>query len=203
MTPDYDFQGDDMCQGLKAAGKDFLARFIGQPCSCLEVGVYEGRSGCWLLDNILTHPDSSYTGIDLGEKHQDALRRGVRNLMQHQNEARTRITAVEDDSRQALPNLICCGRRYDIIHIDGDHGETGCREDLFNSRLLLKPGGMLIVDDYLHPDYGVKRAVDGFLSGFREGVDYQFLYQDYLVAWEFLTRPFQSITKFPITGKHD
>jgi hypothetical protein len=31
----------------------------------LEVGVYEGRSVVWVLENILTHPTSHATGIDI------------------------------------------------------------------------------------------------------------------------------------------
>ena len=43
-----------------------LRPFKGKPdIHYLEVGVYEGRSAIWMLENILTHPSSTLTGIDI------------------------------------------------------------------------------------------------------------------------------------------
>jgi hypothetical protein len=43
-----------------------LSRYAGQPgIQALEIGSLEGRSACWLLENILTHPTARLTAIDL------------------------------------------------------------------------------------------------------------------------------------------
>ena len=36
---------------------------------------------------------------------------------------------------------------YDVIHVDGGHSMEVCTADLNNSHILLKPGGILILDD--------------------------------------------------------
>ena len=41
-----------------------LQEFKGRDVKFLEVGSWEGRSTCWMLDNILTSKDSSITCID-------------------------------------------------------------------------------------------------------------------------------------------
>jgi predicted O-methyltransferase YrrM len=40
--------------------------------------------------------------------------------------------------------------KFDYIHIDGDHSLEGKLADLELSRSLLKPGGLVLVDDYHH-----------------------------------------------------
>ena len=42
-----------------------LKNYINKPyINYLEIGVFEGRSMTWMMDNILTHPTSSAIGID-------------------------------------------------------------------------------------------------------------------------------------------
>jgi hypothetical protein len=42
-----------------------LSPFKGKPdIQYLEVGLYEGRSALWVLENVLTHPSARLTGID-------------------------------------------------------------------------------------------------------------------------------------------
>lgn len=52
----------------------WLAPFKGQPVTALEIGSYEGRSACWLLENILTHPDARLLCVDTFTGGQDLLR---------------------------------------------------------------------------------------------------------------------------------
>ena len=59
--------------------------------------------------------------------------------------------------------------KVDWIYIDGDHGYQGCLNDLENSLKIVKPGGMIMGDDYWWPDAqwgkeGVTDAVDRFLK---------------------------------------
>ena len=59
--------------------------------------------------------------------------------------------------------------KVDWIYIDGDHGYQGCLNDLENALKIVKPGGMIMGDDYYWPDAqwgkeGVTRAVDRFLK---------------------------------------
>lgn len=57
--------------------------------------------------------------------------------------------------------------KLDWIYVDGDHSYHGCLNDLENALKVVKPGGMIMGDDYLWPDaeygkLGVTDAVDRF-----------------------------------------
>ena len=61
------------------------------------------------------------------------------------------------------------GEKLDWIYIDGDHSYTGVKNDLNNAIEVVKPGGIIIGDDYkwksLDADKGgVKKAVNEFVS---------------------------------------
>lgn len=77
------------------------------PISCLEIGVFEGRSGCWMLDNILTHKDSSYSGIEL-----KPLNIAYKNFNKHE----PKVTLYEGSSRVVCSQL---RKQFDIVYIDG------------------------------------------------------------------------------------
>jgi len=57
----------------------------------------------------------------------------------------------------------------DWIYIDGDHSYEGCFKDLENSLKIVKPGGIILGDDYGWPNAkwskpGVTKAVDEFIN---------------------------------------
>src|SRR5947209_18253353 len=57
----YDFFSDNIGQWQKDLG-----RFAGCPdLAFLEIGSFEGKSTCWLLQNILTHETSRITCVDV------------------------------------------------------------------------------------------------------------------------------------------
>ena len=57
----------------------------------------------------------------------------------------------------------------DWIYIDGDHSYEGCLKDLENALQVVRPGGLIIGDDYGWPDAkwqkpGVTKAVNEFIN---------------------------------------
>jgi hypothetical protein len=65
LKGDYNFSVDWFAR-KSPAWEAALKDFAGKPdLQYLEVGVYEGRSVVWMLENILTHPTSHVTGIDI------------------------------------------------------------------------------------------------------------------------------------------
>ena len=66
---EYDFSLDNTFSGfiiqIPTWGK-VLGPLKGKPdIHYLEIGVNQGRSAIWMLENILTHPTAKLTGIDL------------------------------------------------------------------------------------------------------------------------------------------
>lgn len=59
--------------------------------------------------------------------------------------------------------------KLDWIYIDGDHSYEGCLQDLENSLKIVKPGGLILGDDYGWPNArwskpGVTQAVNEFIN---------------------------------------
>ncbi|CAN5883601.1 hypothetical protein BH23PLA1_BH23PLA1_32160 [soil metagenome] len=120
-----------------------LAPYKGKPgVNYLEVGLYEGRSALWMLENILTDPTRRLTGIDLFEG--ELKERFLENL--RRSGAPNRATVIIEPSQVALRGLPL--ETYDIIYIDGSHATADVMEDAVLSYRLLKQGGILIFDDY-------------------------------------------------------
>lgn len=174
----YDFKGPDMSIGLRDTAQWLFAEFVDQPIRCLEVGVYEGQSGCWLLDNILTHPESRYTGVDLTTGHEEAHEQAVKNLILHGRKA----NCIVGDSAVVLREMISDRLSFEIIYVDGCHSEHGCEQDVRNGWQLLAPNGIILCDDYQRTDYGVADAVNRFLAELPNS-EYELLYRDYKIAW--------------------
>jgi predicted O-methyltransferase YrrM len=108
----------------------------------LEVGVYEGRSALWTLDNILTHPSSRLTCIDVFDgPYKETF---FANLQRSGESAK--VTPITDYSQLALRKLPL--NHFDIIYIDGSHSKGDVLEDAVLSWRLLKDGGIMIFDDY-------------------------------------------------------
>jgi predicted O-methyltransferase YrrM len=143
-----DYRGDyhftqDWFSGAIPVWESVLAPYKGRPSvQYLEVGLYEGRSAVWMLENVLTHPTSHLTGIDV---FQGPLKdRCLENL--RRSGAGGRVTTIVEPSQVVLRRLPL--ETFEIIYIDGSHATSDVLEDAVLSYRLLKPGGVLIFDDY-------------------------------------------------------
>lgn len=148
----------------------------------LEVGVFEGRSLLWMSDHVLTGSGSHATGIDIVTSP-----KLIRNV--ERSGASDRITLIKGSSQtelRALPH-----QHYDVIYIDGSHVADDVLEDIVLAWRLLKPGGLLLLDDYewqgptdakaeTPATQRPKLAINAFISVFRNSVDV--IYKDYQVG---------------------
>ena len=156
---------------------EVLAPLRNCPVSILEVGSWEGRSALFFLNYL---PDSRITCIDTfagsKEQHDDpewhlaiagAEKRFDDNLVAFGN----RVEKIKSLSVVALPQLGLRRNRFDLIYIDGSHRAADVYADATLAWGLLKPGGLLIFDDYLWdlmPDEAErpKLAIDAFMSAY-------------------------------------
>jgi hypothetical protein len=176
---DYAFTGDDWFSQDVAHWEVALRPFKGRPnLQYLEVGLYEGRSALWALENVLTDPTSHLTGIDpfLG----DYKDRWYANVEKSGQQAR--ITTLVGYSQVELRKLPL--DTFDIIYVDGSHSADDVLEDAVLSFRLLKKGSLLIFDDYQWHNPVVedtpKPAIDAFYSVF--GKHFEVLHNGYQVV---------------------
>jgi predicted O-methyltransferase YrrM len=160
----------------------------GQPLRILEVGVFEGRSTCWLLEHFCRAADSHITVIDTfegGVEHQGLDLTTLRALFEA-NIATVESSAVveilQGYSSRELANLIASGAGnpgYDFISVDASHQAPDVLADCVLSFQLLKRGGVMALDDYLWSAEQLGRedllnspkiAIDAFTNIFRRQV---------------------------------
>ncbi len=169
----YHFSQDFMARAIPVWTK-LLAPYRGQKnLRYLEVGVFEGRSFVWMLDNILTHRSSQAWALDLFDgPFYDTF---LRNLLAGKHTLKTRIR--RGDSREILPTLEA--GTFDIIYIDGNHEGQYVLSDAVMAWQLLENGGLLIFDDYrldlrmgrpLPPHHLPGGAIDAFITTYAEDI---------------------------------
>jgi predicted O-methyltransferase YrrM len=67
------------------------------------------------------------------------------------------VQVIQEESQLALPRLVADGRQFDFAFVDGDHRFEGVFLDLYFMTRLVKPGGLVVVDDMWLPS--VRTAV--------------------------------------------
>ncbi|MGH7791972.1 MAG: class I SAM-dependent methyltransferase, partial [Thermodesulfobacteriota bacterium] len=134
----------DYVSCLTSIWEQHLAGFKGKDnIRFLEIGSFEGRSTIWFLENILTHPTSSITCVD------NFSRQGGEPRFDHNIKVSgfsNKVTKIKGRSEDVLRTLN--ENTFDIIYIDGNHYALNVLMDTVLSWLLLKPGGIIIFDDY-------------------------------------------------------
>jgi predicted O-methyltransferase YrrM len=122
----------------------WLGHLVGTPCVGLEVGVYEGRSSAWFLENICTHPTSHLFAVDPWAAKSEA-NRGAIERSEHGR--RYGFFALEAE-RLFATWLSHRTARFDFVYLDGAKEAAKELEHTVMIWPLLKPGGILIWDDY-------------------------------------------------------
>lgn len=154
-----------------------LKKSAGMPgLQILEIGCFEGMATCWLLDEVLTDDAAKITCIDIFEGVLDLQ---IKNPEKHRviennfdfniakNGAGYKVNKIVGYSQEVMRSLPL--NSYDIVYIDGSHKASDVLEDAVISWRLVKPGGLIIFDDYNfvfedHPEWNTGLAIDAFMK---------------------------------------
>ena len=150
-----------------------LGPLMGKPdLNYLEVGVFEGRTVAWMLENVLTHPTARITGIDIFLGDVEARYLATLEATGQADKATT-IKGYSQVELKRLPP-----ESFDIIYVDGSHTAEDVLADAVLSWQLLKDDGLLIFDDYLWlgppsawklpPELRPGVAIDAFITSYRD-----------------------------------
>lgn len=158
MSEDYEFT-NEWFKRHAGVWSQILSRF--PPSRVLEVGSYEGRSACFMIETCAAGRDIELHCVDTwagGVEHD----RNAMPLVEQRFErnialARSRVAHKVDLhkhkalSSEALIRLLAEGRQgtFDLIYIDGSHQAPDVLSDAVLGFMLLKVGGIIIFDDYL------------------------------------------------------
>jgi predicted O-methyltransferase YrrM len=144
-------------QPYVAAWRHFFferAKFDPQrPTTMVEVGSYEGSSAWWIMQNLLLSEQSRLYCIDAwggGDEGEARYAQFLRNIDELPN--RRQIEVIRDWSQNALRKLLADGLKADLLYVDGGHDAPTVLRDLVAGFDLVKPGGIVICDDYLWDD---------------------------------------------------
>ncbi|TFE71317.1 class I SAM-dependent methyltransferase [Methylacidiphilum caldifontis] len=169
----YRFSRDTFTDRIPFWKQDLL-EYKGKPhLSYLEIGVHEGRSALWMLENILTDPTSTLIVIDdFGEHSYGTFISNV-NLSGEAYKFKILKGLSTEKIKEVPLNSI------DIAYIDGSGRSDIMLADLINSWDRVKQGGLIICNRYRMTkhlrwalnappdDLGPVGAIDTFLDRYK------------------------------------
>lgn len=157
-----------------------LGPCAGRGVKMLEIGSFEGRSTVWFLENILTEQGAEITCVDVFSEPRWELRFDHNIRVSGLGGKVRKLKGRSEDLLPELPRA-----SYDIIYVDGSHEAGAVLMDALLSWTLLKPGGLLLFDDYRwEPEKKSSQrpqmAIDLFLESFAGR--FELVHQDYQVV---------------------
>ena len=179
---------------------ELLKELKGKPdLRYLEIGVLEGRSFFWILENILSHPLSRATAVDLFDgPYYETFKNNVK-LSGVKNKIEI-IKAPSSDALRKLPP-----ESFDLVYVDGSHQGKDVFLDAALAWGSLKYGGILIFDDYaidvtFPPEATPNFTVNAFMTVFRGS--YRLLDRDYQVVIKKILSPCERYQNCVVIGSY-
>ena len=134
------------------------------PARICEIGFNAGHSAMLLL---LASSATTFTVFDIGHhRYTQTCLNYIEHIFPH-----VAFEYIVGDSTLTMPTQME-GRQetYDLVHVDGGHSEFCATSDMKHADILLKPGGIMVVDDTDAPQ--INGLVETYLaSGKYEVVD--------------------------------
>jgi len=150
----------------------------GKPITYLELGVFEGMSMVWMMQYVLTHPESRAVGVDpwlltcklSGETMEAVRQRAFHNV----SEWGDRCKLIRGNSDEVLRRMV--GRwgftgvragTVDLCMVDGNHNALAVWSDARWVYRLLRVGGQVLFDDVendIAKENHVKQGLQMFLT---------------------------------------
>jgi hypothetical protein len=144
-----------------------------------EIGVWTGKFASrilktpnvflYMIDRWCQPPDGdSYltSGSSMALSEKDIFEDAYNRCKAIHIKYKTRSKLIKCDSVEAA-RFVEDGS-LDLVFVDGDHSEAGCRSDIAAWLPKVKRGGWISGHDYDHPDQGdVKKVVDDLFLGMK------------------------------------
>ena len=147
--------------------KEYLQKPTGKkPMNILEVGVFEGRGTVWFIEqfkNVKVYAVDVWDTKHSHPKYKDVFNTFKKHIEPYKNQVVILKGKSSDMIRSISPKI-----RFDFVYIDASLHSKNALEDAVQSFILLKPGGLMIFDDYTHNkehDINCRRpGIDAFIN---------------------------------------
>jgi len=127
----------------------------------LEIGCMEGMSTIWTAEHLLS-PTGRLLVNDIIFRENFLANVGQAGI-------RDRLDLRQGSSEQVLPTLRPSD--FDFAYVDGDHKPDAVFRDAVNALVLVKPGSVIILDDYGKQNEKTATGLDLFLRLFGRNVE--------------------------------
>jgi hypothetical protein len=170
-TKERHFNSDWITRHIPLWNEHVFAHMPKGALRILEIGSFEGRSACMIIDNLFPdHPGSVIECVDVWQykKQHDLFDENIGwhpQVKKHQGRSLSYLVHqfIHNDGQPI----------YDLIYIDGSHIASDVLTDAVMAWPLLKTGGCMVMDDYpwKHPEgdwIPPKPAIDAFAHCFSD-----------------------------------
>jgi predicted O-methyltransferase YrrM len=123
----------------------------------IEIGLGYGIAALFVCDGLLRNDASHRRHVALDPNQRSRFGNVGLQLIQ-QAGVRELVEFHERPSEYALPEFVEEGRMFDLAVVDGNHRFDAVFLDLLYLGLLLRPGGVVFLDDYQLPAVGKAAA---------------------------------------------
>ena len=127
----------------------------------IEVGLGYGISALFICDGLLTNGAAGSRHVAM-DPHQDTRFANCGLQFLDEGGVADMVEFYAAESQVVLPRLLEDRRRFDLAFVDGNHRFDGVFVDLVYLGRLIRPGGVVFVDDYQLP--AVARATSFFVA---------------------------------------
>lgn len=130
--------------GYLPALKQYLGKVIesGDTPAVLEIGV---DRGCMLIPIVVFLMLYSKQFLCMGI---DILIQDTLKIMMSNIDHGGGCVLMQNNSLELLPKVVELGMKFNVVLIDGDHNYYTVKHELEYVDKILKPGGVVIIDDY-------------------------------------------------------
>lgn len=161
----YNFSMEFNLQGGMSENYSYLLHQVGIPMTYLEIGVYEGRTFFWIIENahkvheksnkksklsfyaIDPHDTSEDLNCDM-KKIQKNFKENLEKYYETHKDNAFNVQYIQKTSREGLMQLYQENVKCDLIYIDGDHRAGTVLSDLtFSFDYLMSKYSVAICDD--------------------------------------------------------
>jgi predicted O-methyltransferase YrrM len=133
VTPDRGAFVRDVCRAERAT-------------SVLEIGMAWGLSTLHILESLLSNGADARAHVVV-DPHQSSRFHGAGKQVLREAGVEQFVEFHQQYSELLLPQLLSEGRVFDFVFVDGLHRFDHVFVDLFYAHRLLKPGGVVVLDD--------------------------------------------------------